>query len=229
MNLQEINNVLIIAPHADDETLGCGGIINKFVKEGKNVNVLILTNAFKGDSEIFSEQEINKVRQEALDAHRILGVENTIFADFPAPRLDTFPLYKVANYISNKLIELNIDTLFIPHRGDIHLDHRRTFEASIVAARPFGDYKVKRIYSYETLSETEWAAPYPDDNFVPNVFFNITNELEKKIEAFECYKSQLKEYPHPRSINGIKILAQRRGIMVSFEAAEAFSLVREII
>lgn len=229
MNLQEINNILIVAPHADDETLGCGGTMKKLSEYGKNVYVLVLTNANVGDSELFSKEAIVQVRREAIEAHKILGVKETFFADFPAPRLDTYPIYKIVNHISKVIKDNNIDTVFTTHRGDIHLDHKRTFEAVMVAVRPQGQYSVKRIYSYETLSETEWAAPYAEDNFRPNIFVEIINELEYKITAFACFKSQIKEFPHPRSTKGIEILANNRGITVSVKAAEGFTLIREII
>lgn len=229
MSLLETEKLLIIAPHADDETLGCGGTIAKLSNLGKEVFVLIATNANVGAPELFSQELINKVREEALSAHSLLGVKETLFAEFPAPCLDTFPIYKIANHISEILTRYNIDSMLIPHRGDIHLDHRRLFEASLIAARPIGTQKVKRIYAYETLSETEWAAPFPDDNFLPQIFVNIKDQLPKKLEAFSCFKSQIKDFPHPRSIKNIESLARLRGSTVSCEAAEAYSLIREII
>lgn len=229
MNLQEINNVLIVAPHADDEVLGCGGIIKKMSTLKKNVYVVIMTNAFVGDPEIFSENNIKAVRAEALLSHEILGVKQTFFADFPAPRLDTFPIYKISNFIHSLMVKLNIDTLFIPHRGDIHLDHKRIYEAALVASRPQGNYTVKEIYSYETLSETEWAAPFPEDNFIPNIFVSIEDEINYKIKAFECFESQIKKFPHPRSSQGIDVLSKYRGSIVSINAVEAFSVIRQII
>ena len=229
MNLQATNNILIIAPHADDEVLGCGGIMRKMADMGKKVYVLVMTNAAVGAPNIFTEDTIRMIRTEALESHKLLGVTKTYFADFPAPRLDTFPAYELANHIGSVIREVNADTLFIPHRGDVHLDHRRVYEASLVAARPQGVYTVKNIYAYETLSETEWAAPFPEDNFIPNVFVNIEKEIDYKVKAFEKFESQLKIFPHPRSLKGIDVLARHRGTVISVEAAEAFSLIREII
>lgn len=229
MNLQQVNNILIVAPHADDEVLGCGGIMKKFSDMGKNVFVVVMTNAHVGAPEIFTEEIMDRVRKEALESHKILGVKETVFADFPAPRLDTFAVYQMANYLGELLRKFNIDTMFIPHRGDVHLDHKRVYEASLVAARPQGAYSVSRVYAYETLSETEWAAPFPEDNFIPNVFINIENEIEHKINAFAVFESQVREFPHPRSRKGIKVLSEHRGSVVSINAVEAFSLVREIV
>ena len=224
-----MKKILVIAPHPDDEILGCGGIIKKYAGEGKDVYVLIVTNAFVGAPELFSELGTENVRKEARDSHVFLGVKDTFFLDFPAPRLDTIPSYQLSNAILKYLTELKIDTLFIPHRGDIHKDHRIVYEAAIVAARPINNCPVRRVYAYETLSETEWAAPFGDDAFIPTVFIDISKEIEKKKAAFSYFTKQLKVFPHPRSLEGIEILSKYRGSTVGCNNAEAFMLIREII
>ena len=155
-------------------------------------------------------------------------MEEIKFFDFPAPRLDTIASYKLASSLKELIFEFDIDTMYIPHRGDIHLDHRVTYDSCLVAARPIDGCPVKRIYAYETLSETEWAPPLQNDTFIPVVFEDISDFIEKKIEAFKMYRSQLKEYPHSRSVESIKALAVHRGVTVGYHYAEAFSLVREI-
>jgi len=192
--------VLVIAPHCDDEILGCGGIMAKYISQGSAVYVAIITNGNIGAPEIFPKEGTDKVRSEALQAHKILGVEETFFLDFPAPRLDSVPAYKIAMELNKIINEHNITTLFIPHRGDIHKDHRITYEASLVAARPINGCTVKHIYAYETLSETEWAPPFGDDAFIPTVFENIEDYLPQKLKATECYKTQIKKFPHSRSL-----------------------------
>jgi len=118
--------------------------------------------------------------------------------------------------------------MFIPHRGDIHKDHRVTYEAALVAARPINNCTVKRIYAYETLSETEWAAPFGDNVFIPTVFINIENEIEDKLKAFHFFTSQIKQFPHSRSPEIIRVLSNYRGATVGFSNAEAFMLIRSI-
>ena len=206
------NNVLFIAPHADDEILGCGATIYKMVQEGHNVYVLIMTNASKSDPNIFSEKGIQRVRTEALEAHRLLGVKQTFFFDFPAPALDQYPGYIMSREVSKCISENQIDTVFIPHRGDIHKDHRMVFDSVLVACRPVGDYTVKRVYTYETLSETEWAAPYADDAFIPTVFIPCSQDgIKMKLRAMECYQSQLRRFPSSRSLEALEALADFAG------------------
>jgi LmbE family N-acetylglucosaminyl deacetylase len=221
-------NILVIAPHCDDEVLGCGGTMAKLIAEGNKVYVIMVTNGNVGAPELFPIEATRLNRKEAQKSMNFLGVKDTVFFDFPAPRLDTIPSYKLSIAIHQKIMEFNIDTLYIPHRGDIHKDHRITYEASIVAARPIGNCPVKSIYSYETLSETEWAAPFSDEAFIPNVFVNIEKYIELKKEAFTYYKSQMKVFPHPRSLESIENLSMVRGVTVGYRNAEAFMLVREI-
>jgi len=221
--------ILVLAPHADDEILGCGGIISKYINEGHDVYVAVATNANTGAPELFSSQDIENIRIEGLNAHQYLGVKKTIFWNFPAPRLETHPSYEISNNIGQLIKELSIDTLFVPHRGDMHKDHAVIYHAALVAARPINNCTIKNIYAYETLSETEWAPPFGDDAFIPNVFIDISEHVENKITAMKCYASQLKNYPHPRSIEIIESLAKFRGATVGYRFAEAFMLVRSIM
>lgn len=223
-----MNNILVVAPHADDEILGCGGIISKYLRAGANVYIVIITNASVGAPELFSADFIQGLRTEGLNSHAFLGVTKTIFFEFPAPRLETHPSYQISNELSKVIAEYAIDTMFIPHRGDMHKDHAVVFNASLVAARPINNCPVKEIYAYETLSETEWAPPFGDDAFIPNVFIDIADDIPNKVKAMQYYGSQLKNYPHPRSIEIMESLAKFRGATVGFKFAEAFMLVRSI-
>lgn len=219
-------NVLVIAPHPDDEVLGCGATIKKTANEGNAVFVLV---ASRGSQRLYDQTKVEAVRQEALEAHALLGVTKTFFLDFPAPELDTVPLADISREIAKILSENKINTLYLPHRGDIHNDHRMVFNAGLVAARPVGAYTVTEIYAYETLSETEWAAPFADDAFIPTCFVDVENSLQAKLEAMKCFKSQLKAFPNPRSLETIEALAKFRGATVGFKAAEAFMVIRQII
>lgn len=221
-------NILIVAPHADDEVLGCGGIMAKYASGGHNVFAAIMTNAHVGDPELFPAKMIDEVRKEAKNAHKVLGVKKTFFYDFPAPRLDTFPAYKISNELHKLYKTLNIEILYLPHKGDIHKDHTIIFHAGLVAARPINSCPVKTILAYETLSETEWAAPFGSDIFIPNVFEDLNGFLSHKIKAMKCFKSQLKEFPHSRSLDSIENLAKFRGATIGRHYAESFTLIREI-
>lgn len=218
--------VLVIAPHPDDEVLGCGGVMARHASENDDVQVLIVT---RGIQELFTVEQVEQVRQELREAHSILNVSGVQFLDFPAPRLDTTPGYELADAIAKVIHSMRPDVIYLPHRGDLHSDHRAVYHATLVASRPIDNCSVRRLLCFETLSETEWGSPFPDQSFVPTVFIDITDYLDRKLEAFTCYRSQVREPPHPRSLESIKSLARLRGSTVSVGAAEAFMLVREII
>jgi len=217
--------VLIIAPHPDDEVLGCGGTIAKHVSGGDKVYLCIVTKAYPPE---WAEQEIQERREEVLRVNKILGVKKTDFLDFPTVKLDTIPQKELADSISRVVNEIKPEVVYIPHRGDANKDHRLVFEAAMVVTRPKPALGIRKVLCYEVLSETEWAAPFVDSAFVPNVFVNISETLETKLKAMSEYKSELKEFPHPRSLEAISVLAKMRGATVGVEAAEAFMLVREI-
>ncbi|MGD0807852.1 MAG: PIG-L deacetylase family protein [Anaerolineales bacterium] len=218
--------ILVIATHPDDEVLGCGGAIARHIARGDRVEVVIVT---RGAPELYSEGQVNILRQELHAAHSILGVSVAHFLDFPAPKLDTVPQHELADSIGARIREYQPETVYFPHRGDLHSDHRAVFQSTLVAARPIGPQSVRRLLSYETLSETEWAAPIGEEAFLPNVFIDIAEFLEKKKQAMAAYRSQLKEFPHPRSLQSMESQARLRGGTAGFQAAEAFQLIRELI
>jgi len=218
--------ILVIAPHPDDEVLGCGGAIAHHVARGDMVHVLVVT---RGDPEIFPPAIIERTRGELAKAHQVLGVSGVEFLDFPAPKLDLIAGYQLTDAIGKKLKQLAPRTLYLPHRGDLHADHRKVFDAALVAARPINGCSVKTILCYETLSETEWGYPFGDDVFSPTVYIDISSHLERKLQALSCYQSQLLPAPHPRSLQSIEALAHHRGSTINAAAAEAFVLVREIV
>jgi LmbE family N-acetylglucosaminyl deacetylase len=217
-------NVLVIAPHPDDEILGVGGTMRKFVTEGNDVYVCIVT---KGHSTMYDDARINLVKNEALLAHKVIGVKKTYFLDLPAVFLDVEPKNRINMEISKVILETKPDIVFIPHFGDMHLDHGVVSRASMVALRPL-NHKVTEIYSYETLSETEWNLPHSSNSFIPNTYINVSHFIDYKIEAMKCFKSQLYEFPHPRSIDAIRFLAKTRGSTILVDCAEAFCLIRRI-
>jgi len=219
-----MKKILVIAPHPDDEVLGCGGIIKKYSKKNL-VYVLVVT---KGTPKLYSEEKIVNVRNEAKESHKILGVKETFFFDFHAPDLDITSRAEISRSISKLFIDLQIDDVYLPHRGDIHHDHGIVFHAGLVAARPVGKHIVKRIFTYETLSETEWAAPFSDDAFIPNHFVDITEQMQTKLIAMQCFKSQVRPFPSTRSLETIEALAKFRGATVGFNRAEAFMMIRTI-
>ena len=219
-------NVLVLAPHADDEVLGCGGTIARHVSEGDSVVIVVAT---RGLPELFSDEYMEQVRGEARKAHAVLGVAETRFLEFPAPVLDTVPRYKIAGAIAKVIRDAQPRTLYIPHHGDIHSDHLHLHHAALVAARPLATCPVRKILAYETVSETEWAPPHSDAPFFPTCFIDISEHLEKKLEAMACFESQVQQPPDARSLRTLEALARVRGATIARDAAEAFVLIREIV
>lgn len=218
-------NILVIAPHADDEILGLGGTIAKNVKKKNNVTVAILCNANIGAPEIYSDKKIRKIRNEALKSHNYLGVKETIFADFPALTLNTYPLYKIAKYLNDLFIKIKPQYLYIPFPNDLHDDHQIIYKSCLVAARPSKKININNILIYEVLSETNYT-PNTKKIFTPNYYEDITSTISIKLKAMSFYKSQIFKYPHSRSLKMIKYLANFRGAAVNKMFAEAFMVER---
>lgn len=217
--------VLVIAPHPDDEVLGCGGIIAKHLDEGNEVYVAIVT---KEAEPLFTEEDDQENKKHALNAHRVLGITDTIFLNLPAAMLESVPRYQLNDSVGKLIRDIEPEEVYIPHRGDMHLDHKMVVDAAMVALRPRFNYSVKRVYAYETLSETEWDIPNTTNAFIPNVYVDISKYIEKKLNAMREYKNQIADFPNPRSIEAIKALAMLRGSTISRDYAEAFMLIRDI-
>ena len=218
-----MKKILILSPHADDEILGCGGMISKYSKIGYHIYVVVLTNANIGAPQLFSEKEIKDIRKESEKANKVVGTKKLIFENLPALNLQKIPLYEISNLIKKYIIKLNPEIVFIPSNNDIHQDHKIIFNAAKVALRTNELNSVKKILSYEILSETEWNED--ENTFSPNYFIKLNRlNINKKIKAFMHYKSQIKKFPHPRSKEAIFYLSKLRGSKVFMEYAEAFKV-----
>ena len=217
--------VLVIAPHPDDEILGVGGTMAKRAAAGDEVYVCVVTKAYEP---LFPAAVTEQSRAECREADRLAGAKETLFLDFPAVMLETVPRYEFNGKIGEVISKIKPDEVYIPHRGDMQLDHQMVVDAAMVALRPKYAHTVCRIYAYETLSETGWNIPNTVNEFIPNVYEDISDFLDTKIKAMAIFKTQLAEYPNARSVGAIEALARYRGATVSVHAAEAFSLIREI-
>lgn len=212
--------ILVIAPHPDDEVLGCGGTIRRYVKEGNDVFLCVVTQAYAPD---WTEKYLKDKVIETKKSNAVLGFKKTYFLGLPTVKLDTIPQKELNDKIGGIIKEVDPNILYIPHSEDLNLDHRLVFSASFISARPF-ENKIKRVLSYETFSAAAWGAK----NFLPTAYIDITATLKDKLKAMSCYKSELRKYPHPRSLEGITILAKGRGIESGLLAAEAFMVIRDI-
>lgn len=218
-------NVLIIAPHPDDEILGCGGTIAKHAAEGDAVSVVVVT---RGMPPLFSEETIEKARAECRKADQFLGVKETIFLDFPAARLEEVQRFQLNDAFVKVIQELKPEVVYVPHRGDMQLDHKMTVDAAMVALRPKYPHIPRKVYCYETLSETGWDMPNTVNEFIPNAYSDISGYLEQKIEAMKMFTTQVAEFPNARSLEALRALAVYRGASMKMAAAEAFLTVREL-
>lgn len=215
--------ILILSPHADDEILGCGGFISKYSRKNFHISVLILTNANKGAPELYPAREITKLRNEAKKANKTIGTNKLYFENLPAINLNNFPSYKITAIIDKYIARINPHIILIPSKNDIHEDHKIIFKAAKVSIRPNRKSNLKKILSYEVLSETEWNED--GKNFNPNYFIDLQkSDINKKVKAFLKYKSQVKKFPHPRSKEGIINLSKIRGSQIFKEFAEAYKV-----
>ncbi|MXP75587.1 PIG-L family deacetylase [Lachnospiraceae bacterium WCA-9-b2] len=214
--------IVVVAPHNDDEILGVGGTMAKLSKQGHEVIVCEVT-AGDLDNEIVQLQ-----KKEAVASHKLMGIRDTIFMNLPVVGLKEMRTAEINRNFLNIMTELSPEIVFIPHKGDMHIDHRMVVDAIMVALRPVSSPNLKAIYAYETLSETEWNTPSVDNVFIPTVYVDITNEIDTKIDAMRYHKSQLCEYPHPRSLEAIEALAKHRGSTICRKYAEAFMSIRQV-
>jgi LmbE family N-acetylglucosaminyl deacetylase len=216
---------LVLAPHPDDEVLGAGGAMARWAGEGHSVQVLVVT---RGRPPLYTEEEEARCREEARTAHARLGVASTHYLDLPAAGLDGLLHRELNGRLGEIIRSCAPDELYLPFLGDVHLDHQLVFRSAMVAARPCQAPWPRRVYAYETLSETNWNAPFLTPSFTPNHFVDITATLEAKLEAMALYRSQLRPAPHERSLASLWALATLRGATVGLGAAEAFISIRTL-
>tara|TARA_B110000879_G_scaffold209873_1_gene298646 strand:- start:1823 stop:2530 length:708 start_codon:yes stop_codon:yes gene_type:complete len=226
--------ILLVVAHPDDELLGVGGTMNRLIQEQKcTVRVVILGEGITSRSNNHDvkkwEKELAVHKENIKDAQNCIGYQELSIYDFPDNRFDTVPLLDIIKVIEKEKKEFNPEIIFTHHGGDVNIDHQRTFEAVITATRPLDYEKAHTIITFETPSGTEWRASSDPKCFVPNMFLEISEKnLDSKVKGMECYEFEKREFPHPRSPEALKILAQLRGMTVGKSLAEAFMIIRMI-
>jgi LmbE family N-acetylglucosaminyl deacetylase len=220
--------VLAIAPHPDDETLGCGGALLKHRAAGDSVSWLIVT---RGHEPQWSAEVLGNKEGEIESVAAAYEFEQVFRFDYPATLMDTVSQAEIIASISGVIAEARPHLVYLNHAGDVHSDHRIVFDSVISAIKPFysSRHGVKRILSYETLSSTEAAAPDRLRAFLPTVFCDITNFIERKLEIMSLYRSEIQPYPLPRANESIRALARFRGAAIGIEYAEALMLIRDLV
>lgn len=216
--------VLVVAAHADDEALGCGGALAKHVAAGDKVHVVFVADGVT--SRAGAGQEDLARRQRATEtARKILGISTMAFLDQPDNRLDSLPLLDIVQPLEAIIGKLAPEIIYTHHYGDLNVDHRLAHQAVMTACRPLPGSTVREIFAFEVMSSTEWSsaglAP-----FLPNYFVDISAHIEVKMQALDAYELEMRVPPHSRSIEHLRCLANHRGYCVGVDAAEAFMVMR---
>jgi LmbE family N-acetylglucosaminyl deacetylase len=222
--------ILILAAHPDDEVLGCGGTIAKLADKGAIIHVAFLADGVfsRAIDQVKMQEELLIRRAAAQKACDILRVKSVSFGDFPDNRMDTVALLDITKALENLIAEYKPEVVFTHHAADLNIDHRRIHEATVTACRPQRGHPVKSLLCFEVPSSTEWQIPGSAPVFAPNWFVDISDTLDRKFAALDAYAAELREWPHPRSRQGVEHLARWRGATVGVDAAEAFVLGRQL-
>lgn len=225
-------NVLVVAAHPDDEVLGCGGTIARLAKEGHAVYIAILAEGITSrydDPDDAPEEQLFQLRDRAEQVGKLLGARDVYLYGLPDNCMDCVPLLDVVKIIEQLVDNLKPEVVYTQHGGDLNIDHAILYRAVLTATRPTPECPVKQLYAYEVASSTEWAFGQFAPAFQPNVFVDVTDTLELKIQAMQLYESEARKYPHPRSPEALRAQAMRWGTVVGVQAAEAFQVVRWVV
>lgn len=221
-----MKNVLVVAAHADDETLGCGGTIARHVNEGDNVFLLIMADGVYSRP-ASSESDLDNRNYALKKVQSTLGITSVYQLNLPDNQMDKVPLLEIVQQVEKVIDFVQPCIIYTHHHGDLNSDHKLTNAAVLTACRPFPDTCVREIYGFEIISSSEWSVPFSNP-FLPVYFVNITHYLPIKLKALEFYREEMREPPHSRSIHHAEILARHRGYSVGIEAAEGFEVYRLI-
>lgn len=224
-------SVLVVAAHPDDEVLGCGGTMARLAGEGHEVRIAILAEGMTSRTpqrEQTDSKQLDHLHSNAQQAADKMGAKELVLSKLPDNRLDTVPLLDVIQLVEGLVDRVKPEVIYTHHAGDLNVDHGVIHRAVLTATRPLSGQTVREIYAFEVPSSTEWAFQRIEPSFRPNVFVDVTQTIATKIAAMECYESEARKFPHPRSPEALQALAMRWGSVVGCAAAEAFELVRSV-
>ena len=216
--------VLVIAPHPDDETLGVGGTLLKLRDNGYETFWVIFT---KADETIASKEWLEKRKKEIEMVAEEYRFSDVFELGFITTKLDTYPIRELIKALSDVIQKAKPEIVFVNHPYDIHSDHKIVFQVAMSSLKTFRAGFVKKILSYETITETDQGLFKCENSFIPNSYIDISSYIDKKLEIMSIYESEVMDYPLPRSIDSIKALNRYRGSFMGYEHAEAFYVLRE--
>ena len=222
-----MNKILVVAVHPDDETLGCGGTLLKHKADGDEIHWLIATSIKESDG--FTKSLVKKREGEIESVEKLFNFDSVNRLGLSTTKVDEYGISELIKKISSVIDKVHPNIIYLPFKGDVHSDHKYIFDAAYSCTKIFRYPFIKKIYMMETLSETEYSISTNDESFVPNVFVDISEYIDKKIEIMSVYKSEIGKHPFPRSERNIRALATYRGATSGCNFAESFILLKEIL
>ncbi len=217
--------VLVVAPHPDDESLGCGGTLIKHKHNGDEIHWLIMTSV-KNDNR-YSEEFAQQRQMEIKKVDELYGFASITILNHKPATLDHVEMSRLIDDVNNVCNQVEPNILYLPYRGVAHSDHAASFDAASSCTKSFRNPYVKSVRVYETLSETDFGVDPDNNSFRPNYFVDVADFLEKKIEILNVFESEMKEPPFPRNNRSVRAQALLRGQVIGTEAAEAFMILKE--
>lgn len=228
----EMKRILVIAAHPDDEVLGMGGTIAKYATQGSEIALLIVTDGSTSqykDNPNLKDIIIEK-KLETQNCADLLGIKKIYYGNLPDMKLDTVPHVEVNEVIGKVILDFSPTAVFTHFSGDVNKDHQCVYKSTLVACRPTPEQCVEKLFLYSVPSSTEWNLQASHTTFFPNWYENIEGDFaDIKYKAMNCYKEELREYPHPRSIEYLQNADKAEGNRVGMKIAESFMLVRNLM
>jgi LmbE family N-acetylglucosaminyl deacetylase len=221
--------VLVVAAHPDDEALGCGAVLRRHVEAGAEVFCVSLTNGVGSRADAHGREEVAQRGQAAAESARILGFRWLAQGDLPDNALDTVPLLDVARLVEVAKAEARPDIVYTHHGGDLNVDHRVAFAATLTAFRPQPRETYSEIRTFEVPSSTDWSHAAVGPDFHPTLFIDAVTTWPAKQAALAAYATEMRPFPHARSSQAIEALSTWRGAQVGLARAEAFEVIRRIV
>lgn len=222
-----MKNIIIVAPHPDDETLGCGGTLLKHKNRGDKIHWLIITGMTEDTG--FDAERVRERNRDIKKVSKMYDFDTVTTLNLPTTKLDTLPIQSLIEMIGKVIRDIKPEVLYVPFSADIHTDHQIVFQAIAACCKWFRFESINRVLAYETLSETDFIINPASKSFAPNVYVDISEFLNKKLEIMRIYQSESGTFPFPRSGKAIKALSEIRGAAAGCISAEAFMLLKEIV